>query len=62
MCIYKCKKKITYIEWKIEFKLYEEVTIMRKELLKGLTDEQIAKVEACKSSEEILWLRKKGLH
>ena len=31
---------------------------MRKELLKGLTDEQIAKVEACKSSEEILALAK----
>ena len=31
---------------------------MRKELLKGLTDEQIKKVEACKSSEEILNLAK----
>ena len=31
---------------------------MRKELLKGLTDEQIKKVEACKSSEEILALAK----
>ena len=29
---------------------------MRKELLKGLTEEQIKKVEACKSSEEILAL------
>ncbi len=27
---------------------------MKKELLKGLTDEQIAKIKACKSSEEIL--------
>ena len=26
---------------------------MRNELLKGLTEEQIKKVEACKSSEEI---------
>ena len=31
---------------------------MRKELLKGLTDEQIKKVEDCKSSEEILALAK----
>ena len=27
---------------------------MRKELLKGLTEEQIKKVEACKNSDEIL--------
>ena len=31
---------------------------MREELLKGLTEEQIKKVEACKSSEEILALAK----
>jgi len=31
---------------------------MKKELLKGLTEEQIKKVEACKSSEEILNLAK----
>ncbi len=31
---------------------------MRKELLKGLTEEQIAKVEKCKSPEEILALAK----
>ena len=31
---------------------------MRKELLKGLSEEQIKKVEACKSSEEILALAK----
>ena len=31
---------------------------MRKELLKGLSEEQIKKVEACKSSEEILSLAK----
>ena len=31
---------------------------MREELFKGLTDEQIKKVEACKSSEEILALAK----
>ena len=27
---------------------------MRKELLKGLTEEQVAKVKACKSTDEIL--------
>ena len=31
---------------------------MKKELLKGLTEEQIAKVKACKNSEEILALAK----
>ena len=31
---------------------------MRQELLKGLTEEQIAKVEACKSQEEMLALAK----
>lgn len=31
---------------------------MRKELLKGLTEEQIKKVEACKSPEEILEIAK----
>ena len=31
---------------------------MRKELLKGLSEEQIKKVEACKNSEEILALAK----
>ena len=31
---------------------------MKKELLKGLSEEQIKKVEACKSSEEILNLAK----
>ena len=31
---------------------------MRNELLKGLSEEQIKKVEACKSSEEILNLAK----
>ena len=31
---------------------------MRKELLKGLSEEQIKKVEACKSSEEVLNLAK----
>ena len=31
---------------------------MRKELLKGLTDEQVKKVKACKSQEEILELAK----
>ncbi len=31
---------------------------MREELLKGLTDEQIKKVKACKNTEEILALAK----
>ena len=31
---------------------------MKKELLKGLTEEQIAKVKACKSHEELLALAK----
>ncbi len=31
---------------------------MKKELLKGLTEEQIKKVEACKNSDEILALAK----
>ena len=31
---------------------------MKKELLKGLTKEQIAKVKACKNSEELLELAK----
>ena len=31
---------------------------MKKELLKGLTEEQIAKVKACKSSDELLALAK----
>ena len=31
---------------------------MKKDLLKGLTEEQIAKVRACKNSEELLALAK----
>ena len=31
---------------------------MKEELLKGLTEEQIAKVKACKSQEELLALAK----
>ena len=31
---------------------------MKQELLKGLTDEQIARVKACKSHEELLALAK----
>ena len=31
---------------------------MKKELLKGLSDEQIKKLERCKNSEEILALAK----
>ena len=31
---------------------------MRAELLKGLTEEQIAKIKACKSQEEMLALAK----
>ena len=44
--------------WYIIDKTNEEVTTMRKELLKGLSEEQIKKVEACKNSEEILALAK----
>ena len=32
---------------------------MKEELLKGLTEEQIAKAKACKSQEELLKLAKK---
>ena len=32
---------------------------MREDLLKGLTEEQIAKVKACKNQEELLELAKK---
>lgn len=32
---------------------------MKQDLLKGLTEEQIAKVKACKGSEELLALAKK---
>ena len=32
---------------------------MKNELLKGLSDEQIAKAKACKSSDELLALAKK---
>ena len=32
---------------------------MKQDLLKGLTEEQIAKVQACKSQEELLALAKK---
>ena len=42
----------------IIYKTNEEVIIMRKELLKGLTEEQVKKVKACKSQEEILELAK----
>ena len=31
---------------------------MKQELLKGLTEEQIAKVKACKNSDELLMLAK----
>jgi len=32
---------------------------MKKELLKGLSEEQIAKIRACKSQEELLALAKR---
>ncbi|MCR5079629.1 MAG: hypothetical protein K6B65_06925 [Bacilli bacterium] len=32
---------------------------MKKELLEGLSDEQIEKIKACKTSEEVLTLAKK---
>ena len=44
--------------WYIIYIHNEGVTTMRQELLKGLSEEQIKKVEACKSSEEILALAK----
>ena len=44
--------------WYIIYKTNEEGNTMRKELLKGLSEEQIKKVEACKSPEEILNLAK----
>ena len=44
--------------WYIIYKNSKGVTTMRKELLKGLTDEQVKKVKACKSQEEILELAK----
>lgn len=34
--------------------LEASVIIMKEELLKGLTEEQIAKVKACKNSQEML--------
>ena len=46
--------------WYIIYKNSKEVTTMRKELLKGLSEEQIKKVEACKNSEELLNLAKAG--
>ena len=36
----------------------KEEIVMREELLKGLTEEQIKKVKACKNAEEILALAK----
>jgi len=44
--------------WYINYKTNEEVITMRDELLKGLTDEQIKKVEDCKSADEIIALAK----
>ena len=44
--------------WYIIYKNSKGVTTMRKELLKGLSEEQIKKIEACKNSEEILNLAK----
>ena len=42
----------------IIYKINKGVITMRKELLKGLSEEQIKKVEACKSSDEIIALAK----
>lgn len=36
----------------------KENFVMREELLKGLTEEQIAKIKACKNQEEILKIAK----
>ena len=38
--------------------LLKEILYMKKELLKGLTEEQIIKVKACKNSDELLALAK----
>ena len=35
---------------------------VKKDLLKGLTEEQIAKVRACNNTDEILALAKQGTH
>ena len=39
-------------------KIIGDLTIMKKELLKGLTEEQIAKLKTCQSQEEILKVAK----
>ena len=44
--------------WYSIYKNSKGVTTMKKELLKGLSEEQIKKIEECKSSEEILNLAK----
>jgi DNA-directed RNA polymerase subunit M/transcription elongation factor TFIIS len=44
--------------WYIIYKNSKEVITMREELLKGLSEEQIKKLENCKDSEEILALAK----
>ena len=44
--------------WYSIYKNNKEVLTMRNELLKGLSEEQIKKIEACKDSEEILNLAK----
>ena len=49
---------VNYREYQMNKKNQEGVIIMREELLKGLTEEQIKKVKECKSSEEILDLAK----
>ena len=42
--------------WYIIYKNSKEDNTMRKELLQGLSEEQIKKVESCKDSSEILAL------
>ena len=49
---------VNHREYQMNKRNQEGEIIMRKELLKGLSEEQIKKVEACKSSEEILNLAK----
>ena len=51
---------IPYVLWPSWVKIWQimEVLYMKEELLKGLSEEQIAKVKACKNQEEVLALAK----
>ena len=49
---------VNHREYQMNKRNQEGEIIMREELLKGLTEEQIKKVKACKNAEEILALAK----